>query len=126
VQNPDAVGRLLLGGLNPAAAQLLTQVLEAADSLFDGNSSIPPAAAAGVGAGSALRLATPRQQQQQQQQEEEGDVPAGVGFARQEFYGRLYGTVSDPSEVLQVLLQHKTMLAAAATDMILKAQLGRS
>jgi hypothetical protein len=120
---------LLLGGLNPAAAQLFTQALEAADSLFaDGSSSASPApaaaAAAGVGADSALRMeATPGQQQQQQQQQQ--DVPAGVGLTRQEFYGRLYGTVSDPAEVLQVLLQQKTMLAAAATDTILKAQLGR-
>jgi hypothetical protein len=48
-----------------------------------------------------------------------------VGFTRLEFYCRLYGTVQDPSKVLEVLLWQKTVLSDVVVDVLLRLQLGR-
>jgi hypothetical protein len=130
-QHPAAVGQLLLHGLSPAAAQLLTQGLEAADGLLaaaDVGSNGQAAAAVNdtsntAAPGSAARSA---QQEVLEQQQEGTEVAPGAALycSRQEFYGRLYGTVQDPAEVLQALLRAKTRLAAAATGVVLRAQLG--
>jgi hypothetical protein len=144
VQNPGRMGDLLLHRLTPAAAQLLTQALEAADGLFADSSSNrsdesaaaaaaataaggrrpnlhSEAAAAADGRGSDTAPAADSSQQQQQQQQQ-----GCVGVTRQQFYAALWGTVADPAQALGVLLQHKTHLAAAATDSLLRAQLGRA
>jgi len=185
VQSPGAVAQLLLRGLNPAAAQLLTNKLEAADGLFDTGPAAAAAAAAevssvlggqqggvrgetsgrsvstGTGGPPPKGEASPQLQQQRQQQQQPGEkeencepceseVPPSsphklqqpkasgfghsceggcghsfVGFSREEFYGRVYGCVDDPGEVLQVLLQQKTLLVDVVTDVLLRAQLGR-
>ena len=145
VQHPGQLGDLLLHRLNPAAAQLLTQALEAADGLFaDSSSNISDeSAAAAAAAGGGRRpyfhseaaaaatadgggpdtapAADSSQQQQQQRQQQ-----VCVGVTRQQFYAALWGTVADPAQALGVLLQHKTHLVAVATDSLLRAQLGRA
>jgi hypothetical protein len=145
VQHPGQLGDLLLHRLNPAAAQLLTQALEAADGLFadsSSNRSDESAAAAGGGgrrpyfhSEAAAAAATadgggpdtaPAADSSQQQQQQQRQQQVCVGVTRQQFYAALWGTVADPAQALGVLLQHKTHLVAVATDSLLRAQLGRA
>jgi hypothetical protein len=122
---------------------MLTQKLEEADGLFaaDSSSEEPPAAAAAAAAGAGCAQDMPSKCKQPQEAASAAALAAGpgltaggagsgvssrgVGFTRQEFYCRLYGTVQDPSEVLQVLLRHKTVLSDVVVDVLLKLQLGR-
>jgi hypothetical protein len=100
---PEQVARLLLHGLSPAAAQLLTRGFEAADGLFAGDGDVEGGSAAGA--------------------EARADA-APAGLTQAAFYSSLYSTVPDPAAVLQALLAGKVALWDAAARLVLGAHLG--
>jgi hypothetical protein len=153
-QHAGAVAQLLLHGLSPAAAQLLTQRLEQADACFGGVDEVTAddkqqeeqqqqqqqgPAADQKGEAQQGNLQQPQQQQWKQQQAGGGaggdellqqvgvdgrDASACMPFSRAQFYAQLYGCVEDPGAVLAVMLAGKTKLAAAAAGLITRVHMG--
>jgi len=96
-QHQQATQRLLLCALPPAAAELLTQRLEEAESVFG---QLGGAATAPAAPGSA------------------------VFTSRLQFYGALYGAIDDPGAMMQHLLAGKAQLSDAVYRAVVGAVLG--